>query len=876
MRQARVRSRLSRLFFFQVCLLAAAAGVLAWRHPGPGCVFLGLLWLLDLPRSARAGRVAALVLAFAAGVGYTAFREPSPPPEPEWLAKITASARPPAVRIRGLVCAVTPLAGDRLRLILEDVVPAGAFPGPDGAPYRGRIVWTVRHPAFTPLPGRVLEATVRLSPLHGMRNPGLWDADRYWQDRHVWLRARSGANAGARLLDPGEEDAPSGSPLTAAFAGARQALLAKFLAALPGETPADQSPGPVLAGAAALLPALIFGDRSMLSAEQSDLFSRSTLMHSLALSGLHLGYAALLGLAAARGIGRCFPGLWLFMPRPAAAMLLALPLAAIYLWLGNMPLSLARAAAMLLVCALFMLRARPRVPLDILLAAVAMLLALDPLFLFELSLQLSALSVAVIALCLPFLSGLARRLFPHRPRFALWRRCARGVVLLLGMSFCIQTALLPITLRAFGSVGLSFPLNAIWLPLLGAAVMPAACLGLVFAGLGLETPAGLALHLACLPCDALMQCLRALDSAGLLPAPLLPRPHWLSVAGFWLLCLSVPGALRGRAGGAFRGALLFSLLGTGLLALPPAWVWHADQRREVRLRLVDVGQGQAVLLEWSGLGAAGAAAPPAGRALIDGGGFALESFDVGRSVIAPILTDNALPHLDMVINSHPDADHLGGLLYVLEHFSVGQYLSNGAPAAPALAAREQGALRRSGLARRALVAGDRILLAPELHLETLWPEAARAGDGESGNNASLILRLVWRDRGLALLCGDAEVPALRRLMAANREAGDDHSSEGAVANGTGGRLRAQALVLPHHGSSGALLAGFYEAVRPQVALAACGYANQWGFPSPTVQDALQKLRIPLYDTARYGQILLRWRDPDAPPELIPAREDESG
>ena len=785
-----------------------------------------------------------------------------------------------------------------------DAPVAGSKASAPAVPYQGLISWTWHRPECLPLPGDTIEATLRLSPMRGAKNPGVWDIDRYWQDRNVWFRAWSGAKSDVVILAPDAAGLPPGGAATTAFARMRQNLLDNFLAALPGY---KKQPGMALAAplseAAAMLPALIFGDRSFINAEQTDLVARSTMAHSLSLSGLHLGYAVLIGLALTHPLGRCFPRLWLRVSRPLAAVLLALPLAGVYLWLGQMPLSLMRAACMLLFWTILLLMKRPKMLLDGLLAAVAALLLLDPLSLFDLSLQLSVLSVAALALCLPFISALAYRFFPNPPAFpalapaggpppdrnfsatgdafgpagvsafsataGLWKQAARPVfrrfmrwaVTLLGVSFCIQLALMPLTVSAFGAAALCFPLNLVWLPVLGALVMPPAFAGLLFSGLGLELPAKAALHVASLPCDGLMILLRWLDGAGLLLAPLTPRPHWLSIAGFWLLCIALPALIFGR-GGARRVTALFVLAGSVMLLLPPALAVYADTQPGVRLRLLDVGQGQAALVEWSGLSGPGPG-HPSGRALIDGGGFAGDNFDVGKSIVAPILTDNARPRLNMVVNTHPDADHLAGLVYLLENFTVGHYLVNGDQPTPALEKREQAALDQSGLARRTLAAGDRIDLAPELRLEVLWPEASPARETrppgeEKGNNASLVLRLVWREKGLALLCGDAESPALRAMM------------DGLHA---GEALAAKVLVLPHHGSASSLTPGFYETVRPELALASCGYANKWGFPSAEVRSALRALAIPFHDTAESGQIRVEWRDPDGPAELSLARAD---
>lgn len=851
------------LLFSQVCLLCGIAGILAQRYPGPGLTLFVLVWLLDLPRTRSRSRSMCCLLAFCCAFVYAVWRVPSPPPVPAWLDSATVAGHPPgALRIRAGVESCDLLQGNRARVLLKDARPADSAGTQE--PYRGNIVWNWRDPEFMLQPGEELEATVRLVKVRGFANSCMEDADAYWHDRDVWFRAWSGGRAGVVLT----KESGSVSRL-------RRELRQRFYAGLPRmEQPEQEKDGGArLTPAAAILPALVFADRSQLTHAQSELFAKATLAHSLALSGLHLGFAVLAGTVLARGIGRAYPWLWLRISRPRLAMLLSLPFTVLYLWLGQMPVSLARAACMLAFWTLLLFLKRPKVLLDGLFVALAVILACNPQALFDISLQLSALSVAAIALCLPGLSRLSARLFPSRRHPDILAAALRGGFLLLGVSFCIQALLLPLTVRIFGGSGFLFPLNLIWLPVLGTIVLPLSFAGLFLSALGLHSLAAFALHGAALPCEALMALLSALDSADLLAVPLLPRPHWLTTAGYWLLCLVLPGFLRrlllpasrsgilATQGSGLPGFTAFTLCGVVMVLLPIAQALHETTRTSVRLRILDVGQGQSVLLEWSGLGKECAA----GRVLIDGGGFAGSGFDVGKSVVAPALTDNALVRLDMAIATHPDTDHLSGLMFIVRHFKTDRYYCNGDAPSPALAALEREALERRGLVRETLCAGDRLELAPDLKLEVLWPprrtqnafsaQRGKKAKEESGNNASLVLRVVWRGVPLALLCGDIETAALEGLMAAQDN----------------GHLAARVLLLPHHGSATSLVPEFYRAVRPYLALASCGYGNRWGFPSAAVMTALRELDIPLRSTAEFGQIGLRWTAPEEKPEISFAR-----
>lgn len=849
-------SLLGVLLFSEVCLLAGVGGILAFRHPWPGLFLLCAVIALDLPRSARPARLVCLLCVFTAAFLYTDFREPAPPRPPNWLERAASlvedgkgELRPAGpVEVRAKVAEAQPLPGGRARLLLEEMRPAGG-----GEAYAGRVAlsWTFaaggggrdagKEGAALPVPGEEVEAKLRLRPQRGLRNPGVWDIDAFWQARGVFYRASARGQEAVRPVAP---DGVGGEALSSslreqlriASGRAREELRKRFSAALPEE-----------GAGAALLPALVFGDRSGISPELADRFARATLAHSLALSGLHLGFALLCGGALAYGgarlLRRWAPRFLESLPRPRLALWLALPFAAAQLWLGGFPVSLVRAACMLAFAALLASFARGRVVLDSLFAALAVILLVQPLALFEVSLQLSALSVGVIALLLPRLTAFGSKLFPAGkggPRRGT--RLARACLVLLGISFGIQVALLPVTADVFGASGLMFPLNLVWLPVLGTLVMPLAFAGLCAAALGLPLPAALCLRAAALPCEALDALLLSLDAAGVLFAPLLPRPHWLCPAGFWLLF----PALGALAGGRRRGLVCLAVA-VALMAAPVASVLSGTSEKAVRLTLIDVGQGQAALVEWSGLDGG---AP--GRVLIDGGGSSSPFFDIGKSIMAPVLTRMALPRLDAVVNSHPDADHLGGLLFILERFAVGRYLVNGDSAAPGLAEREARALARAGLRPETLIAGDRVPLAPGLLLECLWPPPAfprpdAAGKAEGGNNASLMLRLVWEGRPLALVCGDVERRAIAALL---REGGD---------------LSAPVLVLPHHGSARSLVPGFYECVRPEIALAASAFGNWYGFPSRAVRDALAALGVPLMSTAEGGQIQVEWRRPDNKP-----------
>jgi competence protein ComEC len=886
-----------------------------------------------------------LFLSFGLGFGYAVWRTPIKPEFPAWLeAAIVpdadgerSEAYKNGLRIRARVDEVTGRTDRRLQLILSQARVLGHPQATSNSEHStlllpGRLALTwhlpitpeaykpmapgipVFHSAsrpgktslaplpYRPLPGQEIDLLLRIRPVRGLKNPGLWNLESYWADQGVWLRASaagmnaeasfpyrdtelSSSNGDTRTLLPDQNAGANSLHILLGYG--RENIRQRVLAALPRiEATATQnarhavSASALLAPGAEFLPALLFGDRFLLDSPDTELFARSTLMHSLALSGLHLGYAAALGYALALLLYRCFPQVGVRLPRQKFAAYLALVPALLYLWLGGAPPSLLRSALMLLFCGLLLFLRRPAVLLDSLFWAVAIILLADPLALFDLRLQLSVLAIAAIALSAPLLAAANTKLrqrilhgkqptLPQKQRqdqhrnpsalkLAILRRPLSAVasccLFTLGTSFAIQLALMPLLVKNFGLYGLAFPLNLLWLPVLGLVVMPLAFCGLTAAALNFSALAQICFQLAAIPCGWLMEFLRWLDQIGCLPVSLPTRPHWAFILGFWLLLALLPQIkkiIEGVWGKSFPPAgrraephtnptLVLLCLAIALCLFPLALRQYETSREAVRLRLLDVGQGQSVLLEW----------PGGGRLLLDGGGSISPRFNLGKDVVAATLTSNRPARLDYMLLSHPDLDHAQGLLFPLEHMEIGYYADNGpqqqARTDESVYPRLDELLRQKGLATNRLHAGQTLHLAENLRLDILHPPAETTERAKfDGNDASLVARLVWRGEPLALLCGDAEQKA-QRFMLKTLEAPD--------------HLRAQVLLLPHHGAAGAFLSEFITAAKPELALASSGYANRWGFPSKVARDGLSALNVPLLHTGESGQIIVEWSD----------------
>ncbi|MFQ5350588.1 MAG: ComEC/Rec2 family competence protein, partial [Thermoanaerobaculia bacterium] len=257
--------------------------------------------------------------------------------------------------------------------------------------------------------------------------------------------------------------------------------------------------------------------------------------------------------------------------------------------------------------------------------------------------------------------------------------------------------------------------------------------------------------------------------------------------------------------------------------------------RGLELRMLDVGQGEAVLLR------DGPAA-----VMVDGGGW--RHGDLGGRVLVPALAAAGVRRLAAVVLSHPDLDHCRGLVDLTSYLTIGEvWTAPGWRSSPC--AHEL--VTAPGPRLRPLWAGERLAVG-RWRLRVLHPEA---GEGGRGNDRSLVLMAAAP--GLrVLLTGDIGKATERRLLRRWPAAA----------------LRADLLKVAHHGSGGSTGGSLLSVVRPRLALISCGLGNHYGHPAPQTLRRLEASGTRILRTDRSGEIVLRrpadgrWRSatPGAP------------
>jgi competence protein ComEC len=247
------------------------------------------------------------------------------------------------------------------------------------------------------------------------------------------------------------------------------------------------------------------------------------------------------------------------------------------------------------------------------------------------------------------------------------------------------------------------------------------------------------------------------------------------------------------------------------LAIAAGMIWWAaldSPDGRLKVTVLDVGQGDAILIE----------TPEGHHLLIDGGAD-------GRLLMEALGAE--LPFwersLDLVALTHPQEDHIAGLVTALERYEVGQVLATSRESESATYGEWQAQIARLGVEQIEARAGMSIALGQGATLRVLAPGASVAR-APNANDSSLVLRLEYGNASF-LLTGDIEAAGEEALL--RSDAG----------------LASTVLKVPHHGSRTSTTPAFLREVQPAVAVISVGEANPYGHPSPTVLDRLSETLV---------------------------------
>lgn len=778
------------LLFWQWMLLYFILGILFYQYPIPTGVSACILLVLQGGQIRNIGYLLIVLIVFGLGYGLVQVKIPKQNQEIPLCIKDRKK-----LIVFGQVERVQFKPENRLQIILSKVRYRH-----NGSRYQlgQKVVWKWQDPLSYPAPGQTITGKFRLKPIKGYINPGTWDTRFYWRLKGVGYRTYSQGQKSRIEI--------KGSP----------GRLWQLRLRLRQEIIDSTKPGP----GQGLLLALLMGDRSKLSYSTLDLVRKGSLAHSLALSGLHLGFLVSLGWVLAWLAVKLYPKLCLFLPKQKLFIFISLPLILAYLWLGQGKPSLLRASLMFFFWGLLLVQGRNKVFLDGLFFALLVIIIFSPLAVYDLGLQLSVVAVAgIIAIWPLFYNFIQKWIGAFRGK-----GIALAILGLLGISLIANLSLMPLLIWNFGQVSPHLYLNLLWLPVLGWIALPLGLIGLVLILLpGLGWLAAFLFQGSALVLDFLIQCLVYWQSLDVLDVLVPRRPLWPEIVVYWLfLGLLIIWWYRPRSLPVWP-----ILLGVFFLGLSETYQ-NINRTQNIELRLIDIGQGQSVFIE----------TPKGQRILIDGGGSWNPDFDLGRFALSPALSWGKRPKIDKVVLSHDDFDHLRGLYYILERYQVQEFVYNGNWPEGWDGKRLRTIIDQGNIPVSTWKTGKQIDLDNGLVLQVLHPP--RKAQDYDNNDSSLVLRLVYKQKSLALIPGDIEQSGLQALLSSGQD------------------LQAKVLILPHHGSRSSLSQELYTRVKPSLALISCGYLNHFGFPHEQVKNALKSLNIPVLTTAQNGAIMVSW------------------
>ncbi len=527
---------------------------------------------------------------------------------------------------------------------------------------------------------------------------------------------------------------------------------------------------------AGVIVALTIGEQRAIPEAQWQIFNRTGITHLISISGLHVTVFAAMAGGLAFALARRSTRLTARVPARKVAALVGVAAAAAYVLLAGSQVPAVRTLLMLAVAAIGLMLARPGTAALVWLWALVAVLAWDPWAGFSPGFWLS---FGAVGLLLYAHGGRLTRVAPASwlARLGIALRAATRAQAL------VTIGLVPGTLALFQQVSLISPLaNALAIPAVTFVVVPLALLGIV-------SPTEVTWRAAHAAFATLMVPLDFLSTA---PASVWQQhapPDWaIVVAVIGIAWLAAPRGMPGRQ--------------LGFIALLPLFVVRPPPLDEgaLRMTVLDVGQGLAVVVETR-----------RHALLYDAGPRYTEVADAGGRIVTPFLRAKGIRSLAGMVVTHQDTDHSGGAQSVLQTVPV-DWFSSSLPEGNVILeqrAREGAvALRCEADQRWEWDGVGFVVLQPTL--------AHYAQPRTKPNDLSCVVR-IDSAYGSVLLTGDLEARGELELVRRAPE-----------------KLKADVLVVPHHGSMTSSTPAFIATVAPETAVFTPGYRNRFGHPRPEV------------------------------------------
>jgi len=588
-----------------------------------------------------------------------------------------------------------------------------------------------------------------------------------------------------------------------------------------------------------VIEAMTIGNQNEIPADVRDNFNKTGTSHILSISGLHIGMVGAIAFFFFFLIFKLSEYLMLRFNIIKLAMGAAFFIVLIYAFIAGMEITVMRSVLMAFIFLIALLSGKQKDLYNTLAAAALIILVISPESLFDISFQLSFLSVLALIYIVPRFSDLPSKKIST---FPLWMQSVIRYIY-LSVIVCVAATIgtLPLIMYYFNRVScVTIIANLIAVPLLGTLTLAICMLFVLFAFFS-PVIAGYFIKLA--------SCLTQISIDIISKLATLPFSYFTSttpgIVEIIFFYFSIFLAIRfidesrkqnlenGFSPVRFR-VLKYSLIIMVIFFIADITFYTFKDKlaSDLKVTVIDVGQGSSTLIQF----------PGGKRMLIDGGGFSEGSFDVGKAVIAPFLYKKRISNIDTVALSHPHPDHLLGLIYILNNFSTRQFWRSNLPIDFENYPELGKAMRINNIDVCPVSNKSPERIFNGVRVNILWPPDYSIKDlnnlyYDEVNDSSLVLKVTFGNVKF-LIPGDISADIEKQLIESKAD------------------LKSDVLLIPHHGSKNSSSVEFIKAVACRYAIVSAGKSNIFKHPHPSILQRYKEAGASIFRTDRDGAITL--------------------
>lgn len=648
--------------------------------------------------------------------------------------------------------------------------------------------------------GDIIRFKSSIKSIRNFQNPGAFDYQRYLKLKKIYGSAWAGAEKIKILTNDAQID------LFSKLIRKIEQLRVRCFYFILNQT-GYSNPGKIMAS-------LITGKKEVIPLEIRDLFSKAGISHLLAISGLHLSIVSLLFFSLFYRLFSLIPALLIAgKSKKIAGILTIVPLILYGVFTGFSP-SCQRALIMIIVLIFSLIREKEKDIISSLSFAGILILIIDPAALFSISFQLSFAAVVFIIY--------GASLLKHYS-LMLHNNIGSKLGLMFFITLFAGLGTSPLTAHYFNIVStITLVSNLIAIPVLGFIVLPLGLLCLVFFS-WLPAFAGFVIQVCSQIILLLIKFSQLLVSLPFSWSRTITL-QWAEIVAIYMGFTAIFLILKG-----YKKFSIVILVLSFLMVISNFADISSKKAfdNNLQVTIIDVGQGSSTLIQ----------TPEGKNILVDGGGFSdISTFDTGRYIIAPFLWKKRIGTIDYVILTHPESDHLNGLLFILDNFSVKILIKNSDTRDSTTYDTMMRICKKHNIKIYNPLEHDKNFDLKSVKLKFF--DSSKEIFSYNLNNNSLVFKLIYNNFSM-LFPGDILQQREKKLSKL-----------------TDIDLHADVVLSPHHGSSSSSTKVFLEKVSPASVIVSCGWNNRYGFPDDKILNRYNAMGINIFRTDENGAVFI--------------------